>query len=222
MLGGEGEASGYANDDEARGGGAFNVSPEGVDGGEDGAGGGHVGGDVGSVGEQVGLEAEEGEGDEAGADVEHLAGGEEDEQGGGEGEEEGRDAGAEDEGFCAVVIAVGGAVVEEKLAAVEIGLGLEETVLQGRDVEMEGEQREGGEEFDQGRVLGIEAEVVGLPALVAGEDVVVFVPGEGLAVDGVEDLRGEDEEQDDDRGGDPAVGARGCGSGFRGHHAVGP
>jgi hypothetical protein len=60
---------------------------------------------------------------------------------------------------------------------------------------MEREQREGGEELDHRRVLGVEAEVVGLPGLVAGEDVVVFVPGEGLAVDGVEDLRGEDEEQ---------------------------
>ena len=104
--------------------------------------------------------------------------------------------------------------------AVEVGLGFEEAVLQGWDVEMEGEQREGGELFDQGRVLGIEAEVAGLPALVAGEDVVVFVPGEGLAVDGVDDLRGEDDEESEDRGGDPAVGARGGGSGFWRHHAV--
>jgi len=78
---------------------------------------------------------------------------------------------------------------------------------------MERKEGEGGEKFYHRRVLRIEAEVVGLPALVAGEDVIVFVPGEGLAVDGVDDLRGEDEEQREDRGGDPAVVARGGGCG---------
>ena len=86
---------------------------------------------------------------------------------------------------------------------------------------MEREQREGGEEFDHRWMLGIEAEVVGLPAFVAGEDVIVFVPGEGLAVDGVDDLRGEDEEQREDRGGDPAVGANGWGRGSEGHREWG-
>ncbi len=117
--------------------------------------------------------------------------------------------------------AVGGAVVEEELAAVEVGLFFEEAVLQGWDFEMEWEERERGEIFDEGWVLGVEAEVVGLPALVAGEDVVVFVPGEGLAVDGVDDLSGEDEEEKHDRGGDPAVGANGWGSGVQGHRAWG-
>ncbi len=214
MLGGEGEAGGDSGDDKARRGWALEIAPEGVDGGEDGAGGGHVGGDVGAEGQQVGIEAEEGESDEAGTDVEHLASGEEDEQRGGYGEEEGWKASAEDESISSVVAAVGGTVVEEKLVAVEVGFGFEEAVLQGWDVEMEGKERESGQEFDHRRVLGIEAEVVGLPALVAGEDVIVFVPGEGLAVDGVDDLCGEDEEQSDDRGGDPAVGASGCGSGF--------
>ena len=213
MLCGEGEARGYASHEEPWGSGALEVSPEGVDGGEDGAGGGHVGGDVGAEGQKRGIEAEEGESDEAGADVEHLTGGEEDQQRGGEGEDEGWEAGAEDEGFSRVVVAVGRAVVEEELAAVEIGLGLEEAVLQGWDVEMEREEREGREKLDHRRVLRIEAEVVGLPALVAGEDVIVFVPGEGLAVDGVDDLRGEDEEEGEDRGGDPAVGASGGGCG---------
>jgi hypothetical protein len=78
VFGGERETGGEAYYGEARGGGTLEVSPEGVDGGEHGAGGGHVGGDVGAVGEQVGIETEEGEGDESGADVEHLAGGEED------------------------------------------------------------------------------------------------------------------------------------------------
>jgi hypothetical protein len=173
------------------------------------------------VSEEVGLETEEGEGEEAGADVKHFARGEEDEEGGSEGEEEGREACAEDEGFGGVMVAVGGTVVEEELAAVEVGLGFEEAVLEGWDVEMEGEKGEGGEEFDEGRVLGIKAEVVGLPGFIAGEDVVVFVPSEGLAVDGVEDLRGEEEEEKDDRGGDVAVGAGGwCGGGERHRVAV--
>ena len=50
VLGGEREAGGDAGDEEACGSGALEVSPEGVDGGEDGAGGGHVGGDVGAEG----------------------------------------------------------------------------------------------------------------------------------------------------------------------------
>jgi hypothetical protein len=86
--------------------------------------------------------------------------------------------------------------------------------LEGRDGAGEREEWEGGEEFDERRVLGIEAEVVGLPGLIAGEDVVVFVPGEGLAVDGVKDLRGEEEKKKDDCGGYIAVGARArCGGG---------
>jgi len=86
---------------------------------------------------------------------------------------------------------------------------------------MDGEQREGGELLDHGRVLWVEAEIVGLPAFVAGEDVIAFIPGEGLAVDGVDDLRGEDEEQREDRGGDPAVGARGGGCGGERHRVWG-
>jgi len=221
MLGGESEACRDANDDEARGGGALDVSPEGVDGGEDGAGGGHIGGDVGTEGQQSWVEAEERESDEGGADVEHFARGEEDEQGGGDGEEEGWEAGAKDESVSGVVAAVGGTIVEEKLVAVEVGFGFEEAVLEGRDLEVEGKQREGGELLDHRRVLGIEAEVVSLPAFVAGEDVIVFVPGEGLAVDGVDDLRGEDEEQRENRGGDPAVGASGDGCGVQRHWAWG-
>ena len=53
---------------------------------------------------------------------------------------------------------------------------------------MEREQGEGVEHLDHGRMLGVEAVVVGAPALIAGEDVIAFVPGEGLAVDGVDDL----------------------------------
>jgi hypothetical protein len=109
--------------------------------------------------------------------------------------------------------------VEEELAAAEVGLGFEEAVLEGRDGEVEREEWEGGEEFDERRVLGIEAEVVGLPGLIAGEDVVVLVPGEGLAVDGVKDLRGEEEKKKDDRGGCVAVGAGG-GGGY-GHRGLG-
>ncbi len=60
MFGGERETGGESGDEEARGGGTLEVSPEGVDGGEDGAGGGHVGGDVGTEGEECGVEAEEG------------------------------------------------------------------------------------------------------------------------------------------------------------------
>jgi hypothetical protein len=147
------------------------------------------------VGEEVGVEAKEGECDEAGAEGEHLACGEEDEQRCGEGEEQLREAGAEDEGFGVVLAAVGGAVAEEELAAVHVGFGFEEAVLEGRDGEMEGKEREGGEHLDHGGMLGIEAEVVGVPDFVAREDVVVLVPGEGLAVDGVEGLGGEDEEK---------------------------
>ena len=172
------------------------------------------------MGEQVGLEAEEGEGEEAGAEVEHLAGGEEDEESGGEGEEEGWEARAEDEGFGGVAVAVGRTVVEEELAAVEVRLGFEEAVLERRGVEMEWQQRQGGKEFHERRVLWVEPEVVGLPALVAGEDVVVLVPGEGLAVDGAEDLRGEDEQQREDCDGNVAVGARGE-SGVWRHEEVG-
>lgn len=48
------------------------------------------------------------------------------------------------------------------------------------------------------------AAVVGLPGLVASEDVVAFIPDEGLAVDGAR----HDEEQRDD--GDAVEGDAGC------------
>lgn len=220
VLGGEGEACGKAYGGEAREGGSGDVAPEEVDGGEDGAGGGHVGGDVGAVGEEVGVETEDGEGDEAGLEGEHLSCGEEDEESGGEGEEHRQHADAEGEGLSGVVASAGGAVVEEELAAVQIGFGFEEAVLEGWDGEMEGEEREGGEHLDHGGMLGIEAEVVGLPGLVAGEDVVAFVPGEGLATDGVDDLGGEDEEKGGDCGCDPVVFVRGW-NGIGRHSYVG-
>lgn len=221
MLGGESEAGGEAGDCEAGKRGAGDVAPEGVDGGEDGAGSGHVGGDVGAVGEEVGVKGEEGEGDETGAEGEHLARGEEDQQSAGEGEEHGEHADAEDEGFRGVVAAVGGAVVEEELAAVEVGLGFEEAVLERRGGEVERKEGEGGEQLDHGRMLGIEAEVVGLPGFVAGEDVVVLVPGEGLAVDGVDDFGGHDEEEGEDGGDGPSGSVRGGGSEFCCHSVVG-
>jgi hypothetical protein len=55
-------------------------------------------------------------------------------------------------------------------------------------------------------MLGVEAEVVGLEALVAGEDVVALVPGERLAADGVKHLPPQDEEQSGDGEGDPETG----------------
>ena len=192
---GECESAGEARGEEAARGGHFDPTPEGVDGREDGAGGGHVGGDVGSVSEEVGLEAEERECDEAGGEREHLGGAEEDEYGGEQREDGGEEAGAEDERVGVVAAAVSRAVVEEEFAAVEVGFFLEEAMAEGGDFEVEREEWERANHLDHRRVLGVEAEVVGLEALVAGEDVIAFVPGERLAADGVKHLQPEDEDE---------------------------
>ena len=69
-------------------------------------------------------------------------------------------------------------------------------------------------------MLGVEAVIVSTPGLVAGEDVVAFVPGEGLAVDGDDDLGGEDEEEGEDGGDGPARKRRFVWNGLRAHTCV--
>ena len=103
--------------------------------------------------------------------------------------------GAEDECVGVVMAAVGGTVVEEKIAAVEVGFFLEEAMADGGDCEVEWKEWERADHLDHRRVFRVEAEVVGLQALVACEDVIAFVPGEGLAADGVEHLQPEDENE---------------------------
>ena len=154
--------------------------------------------------EESRLEAEDEERDEAGGAGEHFAAGAVDEDGGDHREEQRQNADAEGE----ILSAVAGAA-EEEFAAVEVGFVFEEAMLIRWDVEVEVEERDRGEHLDDGRVFGVVAVVVGLPGLVAGEDVVALVPREGLAVDGVEDGAGHDEEQRDD--GDAVEGGAWCG-----------
>jgi hypothetical protein len=74
-------------------------------------------------------------------------------------------------------------IAGEKVAAIEIGFGFELAALQGRNPQVSAEKRERGEEFDEGRMLGVETVVAGLIHHVAGEDVIVFVEGERFAMD---------------------------------------
>ncbi len=203
VLRGQRETSGEACSEQAAGRRDFDPAPEGVDGREDGAGGGRVGGDVGTVREEVGLEAEERQRDETGGEREHLCGAEEDEYGSKQREDRGEETGTEDERVGVITAAVGGTVVEEEFASAEVGFCLEEAMADGGDFQVEWKEWQCADHLDHRRVFRVEAEVVGLEALVAGEDVVAFVPGEGLAVDGVKHLQPEDEDEGTDSDGDP-------------------
>ena len=169
---------------------------EGVDGGEEEEGETHVGGDDGAVGEQVGFEGEEKEREDRGEGSEDFFGGEEDEQSKGEAEEGDHDTAAQQDRVC-----VGG--VEElpgvdEVLSFEIGEGKSRGLM-----EAQGEKREGGEEFYEGWVSGISAEVAVLPVFEAGVEVGRFIEGLGLlAHGGDEQDRHDGEENCSDEVGD--------------------
>ncbi len=69
---------------------------------------------------------------------------------------------------------------------------------QPRNLERHVENGEGGEQLDQRRMFGVQAEIGVLPGLVSGEDVIIFIPGDGFLANGEGHLREEDGEQGDD------------------------
>jgi hypothetical protein len=60
---------------------------------------------------------------------------------------------------------------------------------------MHGEERQGGEFFYEWGMLRVDAKVRCLPTLIASEDVVTFIPTEGLSMDGQENFGREDRKQ---------------------------
>src|SRR5207302_4621939 len=95
----------------------------------------------------------------------------------GQGEQAGGESHSEDE------LLAGAVVAGEKVAAIEIGFGFEVAALERWYPQVFAEEGEGGKEFDQRRMLGVETVVGGLVHHVAGEDVIVFVEGERFAMD---------------------------------------
>ena len=195
VLGDESQSDGEAAGEDALPGGRLEVAVEGVDRGEEEAGGGGVGGDEGGVGEDGGVEDEQGHRQQARAGAKHLAARQEEEAGEQQGEDADGHVDAEEEGIGGIVAAVAGIVAEEEFPAAVVGLGFEEAALAGRDFEVEREERQGGDEFHERRVLGVQAVLAVLPVHVAGEDVVAFVPAWRLLPGGQGNLTDHDEQK---------------------------
>ena len=196
VFGDDAECCGHGAECETCGGG-FGAEPiEGVDGGEEEQGESHVGGDDGAVGEQVGFEDEEKEREDRGEGAEDLFGGEEDEQSKGKAEEGDRETAAQEDRVC-----VGGV---EELRAVDEVLQFEKGDGNGRGLmQAHAEKREGSEEFYEGWMFGISAEVGVLPVFEAAEEMGRFIEGLGLlAHGGDEQDRHDGEENRSDEVGD--------------------
>src|SRR5229473_3557606 len=177
VFGNDAECCGHGAECETCGGGFVAEAIEGVDGGEEEEGETHVGGDDGAVGEQVGFEGEEKEREDRGEGAEDLFGGEEDKQTKGKAEEGDRETAAQEDRVC-----VGGV---EELRAVDEVLRFEKGDGNGGGLmQAHAEKREGGEEFYEGWVFGISAEIGVLPVFEAGEEVGRFIEGLGLLAHG--------------------------------------
>jgi hypothetical protein len=188
VFGNDAECCCYGTECETCGGGFLAEAIEGVDRGEEEEGETHVGGDKGAVGEQVGFEGEEKDGDDRGEGAEDLFGGEEDEQAEGEAEEGGHETAAQEDRVCVCGV--------EELPGVDEVLQFEEGDGSGRGLmEAHGEKRERGEEFYEGWVFGISAEVAVLPVFEAGEEMGRFIEGLGLLTHGADEQDRHDGEQ---------------------------
>ena len=128
-----------------------------------------VGGHASAVGQEVWLEHDQREGDEGGACAEKLSGRQEYEQREQNGEDRRRHAGAKHDGVRVVA--------EKELFPVQKGLVHEETIPNLRDLQRHGQERCCREHLHDGRMFGVEPEVLMCQGPVTGENMVAFVPG---------------------------------------------
>ncbi len=126
MLGGEKKTGGDAGKQEAEERGLLDVAIEGVDTEQKEERDADVGCDEGRVSQYVGVEDDEEKRDQSCTGAEPLVRSEKDDKGEGQREQAGGESHAEDQALAGTVVA------GEKVAAVEIGLGLEVASLQGR------------------------------------------------------------------------------------------
>ncbi len=152
---------------------------------------------------QVGFEAEQGERNQPCRGSKHLPSCREDQQGGEQREDHRKDPHAKDQRPRGILATVCGPVAEEELSPVQVTFRLEEPVLKRWHLEVERQQRQRRNLLHQRRMLRVQPEVVGLPALVPGEDVVALVPRERLSADRMDHLPHQHHEQQEDGDGHP-------------------
>ena len=198
MLGGQQETGSDASNEQADEGGLLHVSIEGIYAGQKEERDADVGGDQCRVGQDVGIEDGQHQSDERGGRAKPLACGNEDQERERQSQQPGGEPHAKDEPLACTIVA------GQKIAAVNVGFGLEIAVLQRRGPQVPAEQGQRGQQLDQRRVLGIKAVVAGVNHHVAGEDVIVFVEGERLSMDDESYLRCLHGQQSDDCEPDPS------------------
>ena len=133
--------------------------------------------------QDVGVEADQRHGNEPGSGAEPLARGKENQKRKRQREQPGSEPHAEKQALAWTVVA------GQKVAAVEVGLRFEIAAFERWNPQVSAQQRQRGQHLYQRRMFGVEAVIAGVQHHVAGEDVVVFIKRERLAMNHKRHLR---------------------------------
>jgi len=195
VFGGEQQPGGDAREQQANQRGLLDVAIEGVDRGQEEKSHSHVRGHQRRMSHDVGVKADQQHRHKPGSGAEPLAGGQEDQKRQSQREQAGGKSHAEEQALACAVVA------GKKVAAVEVGLRFEVAAFKRRNPQIAAHKRQRGQHLHQRRMLRVEAVIARMQHHVSGEDVVVFVPRERLAMHHKRHLRGLHGQQDND--GDP-------------------